>query len=80
MSTVQPEGSLGEEVRTVRAPEPEPAPGAIAKEPRPPRTLDIIGARNWFFLASLVIIIPGIISMAGQGFLLGIDFQGGTQF
>ena len=47
---------------------------------RPPRSLNIIGARNWFFLASLVVIIPGIISMATQGFLLGIDFQGGTQF
>jgi preprotein translocase subunit SecF len=77
---VQPEETLEEEVRPERALEPEPAPGAIAKEPRPPRTLDIIGARNWFFLASLIIIIPGIISMAGQGFLLGIDFQGGTEF
>jgi preprotein translocase subunit SecF len=48
--------------------------------PAKPRSLDIIGARNWFFLLSLVIIIPGIISMATQGFLLGIDFQGGTQF
>ncbi len=47
---------------------------------RPSRKLDIIGARNWFFLASLVIIIPGIISMATQGFLLGIDFKGGTEF
>jgi preprotein translocase subunit SecF len=27
-----------------------------------------------------VIIIPGIISMATQGFLLGIDFAGGTEF
>jgi preprotein translocase subunit SecF len=45
-----------------------------------PRSLDVVGARNWFFLLSLIIIIPGIISMATQGFLLGIDFQGGTQF
>jgi preprotein translocase subunit SecF len=80
VSTVQPEGRLEEEVRAVRAPEPEPVPGAIAREPRPPRSLDIIGARNWFFLASLIVIIPGIISMATQGFLLGIDFQGGTEF
>ena len=50
--------------------------------PRPgrERTLDVIGARNWYFLFSLIIIIPGIISMATQGFLLGIDFQGGTEF
>jgi preprotein translocase subunit SecF len=51
-----------------------------AAAPTRPRSLDIVGARNWFFLLSLVIIIPGIISMATQGFLLGIDFQGGTQF
>src|SRR5437899_8826977 len=49
------------------------------REPRV-RRLNIIGARNWFFLASLLIIIPGIVSMATQGFLLGIDFQGGTEF
>jgi preprotein translocase subunit SecF len=52
---------------------------AEAIPPRPSRTLNIVGARNWFFLLSLVIIIPGIISMATQGFLLGIDFQGGSQ-
>jgi len=77
---VQPERSLEPQTRTVAPPEAEPEPGAIAREPRPPRSLDIIGARNWFFLASLIIIIPGIISMATQGFLLGIDFQGGTEF
>lgn len=49
-------------------------------EPQRPRTLNLIGLRNWFFLASLVIIIPGIVSMVTQGFLLGIDFQGGTEF
>jgi len=55
-----------------------PPPQPVA--PRPPRSLNLIGARNWYFLASLIIIIPGIVSMATQGFLLGIDFQGGTQF
>jgi preprotein translocase subunit SecF len=55
------------------------APATVA-QPTRPRSLDIVGARNWFFLLSLLIIIPGIISMATQGFLLGIDFQGGTQF
>jgi preprotein translocase subunit SecF len=56
------------------------SPGPAAPAPARPRSLNIVGARNWFFLASLIIIIPGIISMATQGFLLGIDFQGGTQF
>ena len=55
----------------------EPPP----REPRM-RKLDIVSRRNLFFLISLIIIIPGIISMArpGGGFLLGIDFAGGTEF
>ena len=49
--------------------------------PRPRvRRLNIIGRRNIFFLISLLIIIPGILSMAFKGFLLGIDFAGGTEF
>jgi len=48
-------------------------------EPRV-RRLNITGRRNLFFLLSLIIIIPGIISMATRGFLLGIDFAGGTEF
>src|SRR3981081_203519 len=44
------------------------------------RRADIVGRRNWFFLISLIIIIPGIISMVTRGFLLGIDFAGGTEF
>ncbi|MGH7870059.1 MAG: hypothetical protein ACREP9_21080, partial [Candidatus Dormibacteraceae bacterium] len=48
--------------------------------PRPTRRIDFIGRRNLFFLISLLIIIPGIISMITQGFLLGIDFAGGTEF
>jgi preprotein translocase subunit SecF len=47
---------------------------------RPARRLDIIGRRNLFFLISLIIIIPGMVSMVTRGFLLGIDFQGGTEF
>jgi preprotein translocase subunit SecF len=62
----------------------EPAPvEAVADEPKVearPRRLNIIGRRNWFFLLSLIIIIPGIISMTTRGFLLGIDFAGGTEF
>jgi preprotein translocase subunit SecF len=54
---------------------PEPAP---AREPRV-RRLNIIGRRNWFFALSLIVIIPGIISMWHNHFLLGIDFAGGTE-
>jgi preprotein translocase subunit SecF len=49
------------------------------REPRV-RKLNIIGRRNVFFTISLLIIIPGILSMAFKGFLLGIDFAGGTEF
>lgn len=62
----------------------EPEPAKVEPAPREPRVrkLDIVSRRNLFFLISLVIIIPGIISMArpGGGFLLGIDFAGGTEF
>jgi preprotein translocase subunit SecF len=42
--------------------------------------MDIVGRRNWFFLLSLAIIVPGIVSMLFFGFRLGIDFQGGDQY
>ena len=65
-------------------PEPEKPPVAVVPaptaEPRPPRRLNIIGRRNWFFALSLIIIVPGIISMATKHFALGIDFAGGTEF
>ena len=56
-------------------------------EERPPRgRFDIVRNRNWFFALSLLIIIPGLISIlawhdpaAPQGFRLGIDFAGGDQ-
>jgi len=54
-----------------------------AAEARPAartRRFDVISRRNWFFGLSLLIIIPGIVSMAARGFLLGVDFQGGTEF
>jgi preprotein translocase subunit SecF len=42
--------------------------------------MDIVGRRNLYFLLSLAIILPGIISMLFFGFRLGIDFQGGDQY
>jgi preprotein translocase subunit SecF len=41
--------------------------------------MDIVGRRNWYFLGSLAIILPGILSMVFFGFRLGIDFAGGNQ-
>jgi preprotein translocase subunit SecF len=60
----------------VAAEEAEARPRAAA----PVRRLDIVSRRNIFFLISLIIIIPGIVSMVTRGFLLGIDFQGGSAF
>ena len=55
-------------------------PAAVEPVPEPRvRRLNIIGRRNWFFALSLIIIIPGIISMATRHFALGIDFAGGTE-
>jgi preprotein translocase subunit SecF len=56
---------------------PAPAPQPVA----PPRVrkFNIIGRRNVFFAISLLVIIPGIISMWHNHFLLGIDFAGGTE-
>jgi preprotein translocase SecF subunit len=61
--------------------EEEQAKAAPVKEPEPPRIrkLDIVSRRNLFFFLSLLIIIPGIISMSTRHFLLGIDFAGGTE-
>ncbi len=62
--------------------EEEEQKAAPVKEVQPPkvRRLDIVGRRNWFFLFSLLIIIPGIFSMSTRHFLLGIDFAGGTEY
>ncbi len=55
---------------------------AIETPPTPPRIrkIDFVSRRNWYFLFSLLIIIPGIFFMAHSGFKLGIDFAGGTEF
>ena len=39
---------------------------------------DFVKHRYWFFALSLLLILPGLISIAVQGFNLGIDFTGGT--
>lgn len=42
------------------------------------KKFDIIGRRKWWYILSILILIPGIISIATRGFNLGIDFTGGT--
>ena len=41
--------------------------------------MDIIGKRNWYFIISLLVIIPGIISLFVFGLNLSIDFTGGSR-
>lgn len=40
--------------------------------------LKIVEKRNWFFALSLLVIIPGLISILLWGLKLGADFTGGT--
>lgn len=40
--------------------------------------LNVVKNRNWFFAFSLIIIIPGLISLLLWGLDLGVDFTGGT--
>ena len=42
--------------------------------------MDIIGKKNIFFIISLVVLVPGLISLALYGLKLSIDFTGGSVF
>ena len=42
------------------------------------RNFDIVGRRKIWYILSLCVIIPGIVSMFVKGFNFGIDFTGGT--
>lgn len=41
--------------------------------------MNIIGKKNWYFLISLIVIIPGIISLVLFGLNLSIEFSGGSR-
>lgn len=43
-----------------------------------PLYFNIVKRRYWWFAISLLLLIPGIISLFMQGLNLGIDFKGGT--
>jgi preprotein translocase subunit SecF len=43
------------------------------------KLLDIVGKRYWYFLLSLIIIIPGTIALLTVHLKLGTDFTGGTE-
>ena len=40
--------------------------------------VDVMGKKWWFFLLSLIIILPGLISLIMFGLKLGVDFTGGV--
>jgi SecD/SecF fusion protein len=48
-------------------------------EKPPTGRFDIVRTRNWYFLGSLLIIIPGILAILIWGFRLGLDFAGGNR-
>jgi preprotein translocase subunit SecF len=41
--------------------------------------MNIVGKRNWYFAFSLLIIVPGVISLCLWGLNLSIDFTGGSE-
>ncbi len=41
--------------------------------------MNIVGKRNWYFVFSLLVIIPGVISLFLWGLNLSIDFTGGSE-
>ena len=43
-----------------------------------PLYFNIVKKRYWWFLVSLIVIVPGMISFVIQGLNLGIDFRSGT--
>ncbi len=49
----------------------------LASQFRSGSRFDVVSHRNWYFAASLIVIVPGIITILVAGFNLGIDFTGG---
>ena len=41
---------------------------------------NLMGKKWWFFILSLVLILPGLLSLYLYGLRFGIDFTGGTLF
>jgi preprotein translocase subunit SecF len=42
--------------------------------------IDLVGKRYLWYTISLILIVPGLISLAVEGLALGIDFTGGTSW
>lgn len=68
----------GEFVQKGAPAEVSPAGEESAAAARKERVLDFVNPRRWWYLLSLLIIIPGLIALGFKGLNLGIDFQGGS--
>ena len=42
------------------------------------RAMDVVGKRNWYFLLSACLIVPGLIVLGTSGLKKGIEFMSGT--
>lgn len=57
-----------------------------APQPANSKVMDFVGRRRWYFMLSIIMIIPGLLAIfynlatAGSAFQLGIDFTGGTNW
>jgi preprotein translocase subunit SecF len=66
---------------TTVAPEevaPTKRPNAFVRIYRGETKYDFVGRRRWWYAASAIIIVAGLVSFGVKGFNWGIDFKGGT--
>ena len=58
----------------------EKAPGRFGRLYQGMTTIDFVGRKKIWFIASLVVILVGLGSLSVRGFNLGIDFKGGSSW
>ncbi len=58
----------------------ERAPGRFGRLYQGMTTIDFVGRKKIWFIASLVVILVGLGSLSVRGFNLGIDFKGGSSW
>ena len=68
------------DVNVVAAPEGDKTPGRFGRLYQGLTTIDFVGRKKIWFIASLVVILVGIGSLSVRGFNLGIDFKGGSSW
>ncbi len=58
----------------------EKRPNIFVRLYRGETSFDFIGRRRWWFMASAIVILLGVISLSVRGLNLGIDFKGGQSW